>query len=503
MYRGVVIAALIFCCCSNPKLEKENLNYWEDSDDSVVIYDAEITKWIDTQLSNYYLYNDEYNGMERNTDLVYDSFLSSMLLGMQSNILDKKMYTIGGKSYTQLYSYVARSASATSKSSQISSSYGFVSLEYFTLMSADGTSKSWLNVQGVYGGSYAEEIGVKRGDTITAIDNILIGAYSTAEVSSLLMSPESGAALTLIMQNDGEESHEVMLTARSTNMNPILKSEIFEYSQSSKKIGYLSYCSFDTAFDSELKSEISKFRDAGITDMILDLRINGGGYVSSAQLLTSMLGGSNINFDSDKFSFYRYNDDMTLDYIYTEAITGQSYDSNKNLFYNTFDTTLDDINKLNLANKTIYCIVTNSTASASEMVINSLKGIGFNVVLIGDNDSYNNSTNGKNVGMIVFSRVSGKYQYEFAPIVFEIFNGEGEGEYQNGFSFDHNVSEYNNNYYLSDYGADEPLTAKAIELITGAPSTKSSSQIDTKSNIVQEQITHNPYQMRGAIIVAY
>ena len=83
----------------------------------------------------------------------------------------------------------------------------------------------------------------------------------------------------------------------------------------------------------------------------------------------------------------------------------------------------------------IYVLCTDYTASASELVINGLRGLDIEVRLIGSR------TNGKNVGMEVHEKTFGDYEYEFSPITFYIANGKGESDYGNGFAPDVEVED--------------------------------------------------------------
>ena len=84
----------------------------------------------------------------------------------------------------------------------------------------------------------------------------------------------------------------------------MLYRDVLEYGE--HKIGYLVYASFDAAFDGELLDALQAFKDAGINDLILDLRLNGGGYVMSSRMLASCIAGARC--EGQVFQYYRYND---------------------------------------------------------------------------------------------------------------------------------------------------------------------------------------------------
>lgn len=123
----------------------------------------------------------------------------------------------------------------------------------------------------------------------------------------------------------------------------------------------------------------------------------------------------------------------------------------------------------------VYCLVGSSTASASELVINSLRGIDIDVILIGD------KTTGKNVGMETIDILVRKNTYQVAPITFQVYNAKDIGDYENGFTPDIplNENDVDNDGYFDDYvdygDRSEPLLSRAIQEITGqvAPQSRS------------------------------
>ena len=109
----------------------------------------------------------------------------------------------------------------------------------------------------------------------------------------------------------------------------------------------------------------------------------------------------------------------------------------------------------------LYVLVTGNTASSSEAVINTLRGLdGFTVKLIGE------KTNGKNVGMEVSKFTVGNYSYELAPISFQGYNAKQVTVNKDGLAVDTACEEWNGE--LKDYGdRSEPMLAAALSQITG------------------------------------
>jgi hypothetical protein len=235
--------------------------------------------------------------------------------------------------------------------------------------------------------------------------------------------------------------------------------DVLEYGE--HKIGYLVYASFDAAFDGELLDALQAFKDAGINDLILDLRLNGGGYVMSSRMLASCIAGARC--EGQVFQYYRYNDARMEYPEMTAAETGQAYDESKERFYEEFiygDYRGADLRGYALDLPRLYVIVSSGTASASEAVVNALRGIGLEVVLVGQ------KTNGKNVGMEGVYLEDGAYEYLFMPVSFQGYNARLETVDPNGLVPDALKGDWNNGY--EEFGSlDDPCLEYAVTSITG------------------------------------
>lgn len=176
------------------------------------------------------------------------------------------------------------------------------------------------------------------------------------------------------------------------------------YTINSKKIGYMVMNSFlgDTAtIDNDLKNVMDNFATKNVTDIIIDLRYNSGGYVSLQQRLADYLAPNSTN----------------------GALMMKETFNDKHQDYNT---TLH-FTKAGLLNPNhVFFIVSQSTASASELLINNLKPY-MTVKLIGPEN-----TDGKPVG---FFPLSAGDWYVF-PVSFRSTNSANAGSYFNGFTPD-------------------------------------------------------------------
>lgn len=425
----------------------------------------EINYSVDQYLKEKYLWNDEYKTLTPTFDQAYDDFLENTLMSMTTNTLDKKLYNNSNGSYYSLFSYIQKldpnlqsTRSAIEKKTQ-EYNYGFINLLPVYNSTEKGSYISFA-VQGVYKGSSADEAGIKRSVEITHIDNQIITEINWPQYYLKLLQPTSTS--TVVVKDDKGKSYTI-------NSGPIYVNPVI-YHQVKNKIGYLVYSSFSSGFDQELFEVFKQFKNENITDLILDLRYNGGGDVRSANLIASCIAGETCI--GKTFASYRYNQERMTVLGNKRDIEKFSYSNYQNL--NNISLSAGGLNL-----RRVYCLVTNNTASASELVINSLEGIGIDVILIG------NTTRGKNVGMEGVELTAGTDKYLLFPITFQAYNAAGYGDFENGFTPDFVIDENNphgkNFEGYIDFGKDnETLYAKAMSQITGtdaASITRSSRQV--------------------------
>ena len=212
--------------------------------------------------------------------------------------------------------------------------FGIVSLAIISYTDNGGaeTGQYGFAVMAVYPDSPMARAGLGRGTIINQVDGQWITAGNLNTVYSKLLAPNGAATLSVADNQGGFGVSEHKLTAELIYENPVLYRDVLEYGE--HKIGYLVYASFDAAFDGELLDALQAFKDAGINDLILDLRLNGGGYVMSSRMLASCIAGARC--EGQVFQYYRYNDARMEYPEMTAAETGQAYDESKERFYEEF-----------------------------------------------------------------------------------------------------------------------------------------------------------------------
>jgi len=288
---------------------------------------------------------------------------------------------------------------------------------------------------------------IHRGDVFYAINGtpLTVSNYQDLlgqQTYTLNLADYNGGALT----PNGES---VSLIRSEYAENPVYTTSVVN--QGGHTIGYLMYNGFYSYYNGDLNAAFGALKNAGVTDLVLDLRYNGGGSVQTATYLASMITGQ---FNGQLFAQQQWNQKVQPHLDQSDII---------NRFTNNMGG--QALNSLNLDR--VYILTTGSTASASELVINCLEPY-IDVVVIGT------TTTGKNVGSITlydsmnFGRKgrTSSHTYAMQPIVLQVVNADGFGDYSAGIAPDLELHEdLDNMGVLGD--ANEPLFARAISHITG------------------------------------
>ncbi|MBV6644824.1 MAG: hypothetical protein KI790_05220 [Cyclobacteriaceae bacterium] len=317
-------------------------------------------------------------------------------------------------------------------------------------------------VRYVVDGSPAAQSGLKRGDIFTEVNGVQLEA---ANYRSLLFGLESYDLTLARFENESlvNTGRTGTLTAVEITENPVLLAKTFE--MGGTKIGYLVYNGFTHTFHSQLNQAIGTLKSQGATELILDLRYNGGGSVYTAMHLATMLydkGAPNDIFGEFVYNPKKSNLNAKLGFV--EAVDVLDGD------FTTIGT--EAINRLSLTR--LYVITSGNTASASELIINGLRPY-MEVRLVGT------TTVGKNEGSVTLydspgsdyrnrSTANSNHLWAMQPIVSRVANSEGFSDYSSGFSPQVEISELDFVQNLKAFGdPEEPLLGAALADITGIP----------------------------------
>lgn len=247
------------------------------------------------------------------------------------------------------------------------------------------------------------------------------------------------------------------IQAKSVVKSAVYTNADFAGLAAGKKVGYMFYVSFTSSMQDEITQTIKSFKDDGITDLIVDLRYNGGGSLSVCSYFADLLAPASA--DNKIFLKLKHNSKYS------------TYDELSSSKYIIARST----NSLNLDR--IFFITGEGTASASESLMNGLKPF-TDVKIVGD------TTYGKPNGMYVYEYPENASvpDYVFLPICFYCVNSNGGGYFDNGIVPDN----YRFDDLYHDFGVKEDLISACLTYIaTGsypaAPSKKSGAYGATKN----------------------
>ena len=328
--------------------------------------------------------------------------------------------------------------------------------EYVLYKESENSENVVLQILYVKPNSPAQTGGLKRGDLVSKVNGQTLTSFNYRNVlrglkenHTLTYKPVDYEA-----QSFGTETTVALSTVQyAENPNYLRKVIPVE----GKKIGYYVYNFFATgdqsAFDEEMDNIFSQFKRDGITDLVLDVRFNSGGSEVSAKNLASLIGSGVTS--SSVFFRRQYNTEINKEII-ADPKYGEAF------LTNLFADEAYNIGSL-LSSKRVYVLTSSRTASASELIINSLKPY-MEVFLIGD------VTYGKNVGSIsIYDENDARNTWGLQPIVLRVENSLGFSDYSSGFVPD--IENKDNGLYVYPLGDPrENLLAEAIAHITGKTS---------------------------------
>lgn len=325
-------------------------------------------------------------------------------------------------------------------------------LSYGLVRYCEGCSEVFAYVRYILPNTPAADSGLERGDIINRVD----GQQITDQNFSQLFAPDS-FTVGLATLGEGtitptEETYELSKIA-DYNTNPVFIAKTLDVD--GQKVGYLMYNSFTSDYDPQLNAAFGQFKADMVTDLILDLRYNGGGSVRTATDLASMITGQ---FPGQLFMKEFWNAEYQA-YFESEE---------PDRLLNNFNTSIksgEAINSLNL--NRVYIITTSRSASASELVINGLNPY-INVVQVGE------TTTGKFQASVTlydssnFGRQNANpnHTYAIQPLVLKSVNFAGVSDYINGLDPDIEIIEdFSNLGVLGD--VSEPMLNVAVNAVIG------------------------------------
>lgn len=315
----------------------------------------------------------------------------------------------------------------------------------------------------VLNNSPAQQAGLQRGNKVLTVNGQSV-------TQSLLKQIETqNSFIITVEQNDGLTITKT-LTKANYKAHSLLKHGIIDYK--GHKIGYLNLHQFSILSNvkNALNQCFNSFYQENIQNLVVDLRYNGGGYVETAQYLANLIAPSSLNgkiMYSEHFNTLMQQGKATI-------LKNQLYfnENNQAVFIHGRRATMADVDFSVTGNTTsfhkigmlqnlkkVYFIVSERTASASELLINALKPY-MDVVIVGQ------KTYGKPVGF--FGITIDNYTTYMSS--FYIKNALGECDYFEGFSPDIIAEDDVTHDFLN---IRESCLSKVVQDITGSASVAS------------------------------
>jgi len=285
-----------------------------------------------------------------------------------------------------------------------------------------------LYIRDVTPNSPAAVAGVQRGDRVQRL-NATPAEDAIAKFDFAMLTPQQvGQELELQLERQGV-MRTVRMAATVHDVVPVRLGRVITL-PNGRKMGLVRFNSMITLAEADLAAYFTQFRDQGATEVVLDLRYNGGGSVAVGARIASMAAGTKA--DGQVYAVLRNNAQL----------------QSSNTTYR-FSTTVSWPGV-----QRVYVLSGLRTCSASEQMVAGLRGVGIDVVQIGS------TTCGKPVGF----RPRDHCGLTYSLVNFDSVNARGEGGYYSGFAATCRVAE---DFTKAMEDQTEPLTAAAIRHASG------------------------------------
>lgn len=255
--------------------------------------------------------------------------------------------------------------------------------------------------------------GLRRGMQLKSVNNTVLPTSENQPVLSAaqfdaMFASSAGSVVTVGVTTPPATTETLFsLTIASFSETPVLMAKVLDATAAPGKVGYLAHNSFVTPIaETQLADAFKTFATAGVTDLVVDLRYNTGGYIFIASQLAYMVAG-NARSTNKTFEAFVYNDKRRAE-NQSEPFRSVITDFRKDQRIG------EALSQLNL--NRVFVLATGNTCSASEAFVNGLRGVDVEVVMIGS------TTCGKPYG----SSQENNCALSFFPLEFEGRNHKGQ-----------------------------------------------------------------------------
>lgn len=265
-------------------------------------------------------------------------------------------------------------ASMNSSMQGVSTTYGY----NLMLGKFSNTGNYFFIITHVYANSPASNAGLKRGDVIIKLDGADI---TTDNYMNAFYNPTIKLTMGVYSEQGITQGGDISMKAVQMYCNPILCHQIFDIN--GKKVGYLAFDGFDITSIPDLLDICKEFKEEKVTELILDLRYNGGGYVFTENILASIFAPADAVNSGALYQKEIYNEEVTNTYRKNGIDTNTYFQTKHSATINGKKVSYD-ISGLNMSVDKIYGIISAGTASAAESLLVGLMPY-LNVQTIGIN----------------------------------------------------------------------------------------------------------------------
>jgi len=289
-----------------------------------------------------------------------------------------------------------------------------------------------LLVRGVDPSSPAATAGLVRGDRILSLNGRSAADLIAADDFDALTPDRAGQTLSVQWRTVDGTERSAVLVAAIHDVAPVRGARVLA-TPSGSLLGYVEVRNMVSQAAPAIETAFAQFRASGVRDVVLDLRYNGGGLVSSGATLASYIGGTRVA--GQTYATLLYND--------KRAASNESF---------RFATPAP-ASAANLGR--VFVLIGRRTCSASEQVINGLRGAGIEVVAIGEGSC------GKPVGSLPRADSCGT---TYSIVNFESVNQANQGRYFDGFQPTCGIAE---DFTQPQGSASDPLLVAARVMADG------------------------------------
>ncbi|MFB9110324.1 S41 family peptidase [Flavobacterium gyeonganense] len=376
----LLFASILFACQTNDDIP---LTYEEGTNEY-------INDWIYTQMKRYYYWNESMPG-KGNLSLPPKEYFGSLV-----NKNDR-------------FSYAIHTSSAETFPQSLQNSFGFD----LSFMEYEG--QVYGVVMYVLSKSPAERNGLERGQLITAIGGTALSQENYNNLyQNLLATKDAKLQMVSYSEKSGfTVPKQINISQGFSFLQPVL-SQVIPYQNN--KVGYIEIPHFYVGLSKSLLNAFQEFKNQSVNEVVVDLRYNGGGDVSSATALSILLA-PNIQSTNQFIRFKGNSNGGEVNQTFKESLE-----------MNESQVSFEALRAAHLQIRRVYVLCGGHTASASEIIINNLKPF-MEVITIGE------KTVGKDVASfpVEDDRIVGaQAKWVLYPAIYKLFNANGEGNYAAG-----------------------------------------------------------------------